>query len=181
MTYRSVNRRSDGVRSLTQVSQQIRAEFYPLYIRTTFIIKAYLVPKFVKDILPRSINLRETITLEIDLRKRYGDKPVDIWPALASTVQRDNFRLRFQCDTYNHALADVLTLACHQRSRWQAMIRKVGRILIFEDPYIIFREKGFEEFRAGTAIASQEFWAYLGFTIRFERHNKLGLLRIQQP
>lgn len=171
---RDVRYKRNGFRSLAQVSRHIRAEIYPLYMRNTFLVKVYQVPRFVVDVLPRSINLRET-TLKIDTRQRDHNKCLDILPALRSVVHREDIKVRFQCEGGDQELADRLTQACQQRSRWQAMICRVGHIYIIRDPVIMFKEKGLQEWKARTNITSQKFWAYLGFRTKAEKNGLLYL------
>ena len=119
--------------------------------------------KFINDVIPRSLCLIKSVTLVIDIRPQF-DKHTDILPLL-SIAHRETIQVQFQCEGWNQMIADVLNQVSRKRSQWRALVHRVRRISIYRDPSIVFQERGFAAWKAGTDITSQRFWGNVRFRV----------------
>ena len=110
----AVRREGSGLRSLTQVSRQTRAEFYPLYLRNKFILRPSQVQKFFNDVALLA-DLKTTVTIVIDTTG-LGLNTVDILPFLLPTVGQEKDQFQFWCSSYQAGLEETLNKTILQKT-----------------------------------------------------------------
>lgn len=177
---------------LTQINQQIRKEFRPLYLRSIS-INLSKAEKFAKAFFKPSWDAEIEMRLLVNIYRPRNADPVNISLFLTSTIRLEKPLVRFHCRRPGRSLAKAccepgrnLAKALNkalrnQKEKWQALVKGsyISKFYLrpFEDSLaIVFSNSGFESWLEERNITKEEFCVDLGFKKHY-KIKKLELLR----
>ncbi|UPX14884.1 uncharacterized protein EKO05_0005355 [Ascochyta rabiei] len=166
----SVIRRHDkGLRSLTQVSRQIRTEFIPLYLTIQFqhtYSTAASLKKFLQSIL---IALPKDSKIELVIVLKFSYPALEFLPIfkLIVATYQEGLKVSFQCGDWHITTAEIMNRAIQQKTLWQGSTSQVKRIECYRKPTVHLLSGSYWSWKdKDDRSKAYDVWRSLGFIVK---------------
>src|SRR5690242_2146537 len=130
---RAIRPQYKGLRSLTQVSQQIRVESLPLYLENQFqhtYCTAASLKKFLRSPILALAKNRKSRLLIVFKHSCSALDFLPIFKTIAATYLK-GLEVSFQCEDWNSTTAGIMNRAIQQKSLWHGSPSPVERIACY--------------------------------------------------